>query len=103
MSVGRKILRGVGIAGLVFGVLISILLIYITAAEYRPEDVKTVSTGQGSVDARQGMTLRIATLNAGYAALSSDSDFFMGGGSGVQGESIEAIVDNVENTLLGSA
>lgn len=99
MSIGRKIWRGIGIAALVFGVVLGILLIYITVNEYRPEEVETVSTGEGSVDVSAGMTLRIATLNTGYAALYEGADFFMDGGSDVQGESLERIIENLNGIV----
>lgn len=99
MSRTKKILRGLGIAGIVAAVLLAILLIYITANEYRPADVEVLSKGQGTVAAQAGMTLRVATLNTGYAALSAEADFFMDGGSDVQAESAERVVRNLNGMV----
>lgn len=99
MTRGRKILRGIGIVVLVAAILLAILLIYITVNEYRPADIETVSDGSGTIEAADGMTLRVASINTGYAALSAGADFFMDGGKSVQGESRELIIDNMNGII----
>lgn len=99
MSRRKKVLRGIGIAAAVVGVLLVVLLVYLTVNEYRPEAVEPLQAGQGILAGQDGMTLTVASLNTGYAALSKDADFFMDGGTGVQSKSLEQVVANMNGIV----
>ena len=81
-----KILCGVGI---VIGALLLIVILFfgwMTAVEYRPDDVEKVDidtvTGTGG-PLTEGSQINIMTWNIGYGALGDNADFFMDGGESV--------------------
>jgi endonuclease/exonuclease/phosphatase family metal-dependent hydrolase len=63
-----------------------VFVIYLTAAEYRPEERETLPVQAGAQTAprrlAQGDALSILTWNIGYASLDSTQDFVMDGGKG---------------------
>ncbi|MBR7148336.1 MAG: endonuclease [Firmicutes bacterium] len=72
------------------------LLIFVSTGEYLPDDIEPVAiTGSGSSSPSIGDSLRIATWNVGYGALSADQDFIMDGGSKVEPESEAIVLDNL--------
>ncbi|MBQ6948302.1 MAG: hypothetical protein IJN41_01325, partial [Firmicutes bacterium] len=72
------------------------LLIFVSTGEYLPDDIEPVAiTGSGSSSPSIGDSLRIATWNVGYGALSADQDFIMDGGSKVEPESETIVLDNL--------
>ncbi|MCR5213716.1 MAG: endonuclease [Eubacterium sp.] len=98
----QKILIGLGV---VVGFLLIVVLIFfgwMTAVEYRPEDVEKVEintvTGQGQ-KLIQGSSLKVMTWNIGYGALGDDADFFMDGGESV----MTTIPERVDVNLAGVA
>lgn len=84
----------------IFAVLLLLLgglLIYVTAAEYRPDDIEPVAiTGSGASSPSAGDSIRIATWNVGYGALSADQDFVMDGGTKVEPESEDIVLRNLK-------
>ena len=84
----RKVIRGLLIgAGVIVGaaVLAAVcLVIWLTAAEYKPAGVEFVSVeGEASGTLREGDEFTVMTWNIGYGALGDNADFFMDGGTGV--------------------
>ncbi len=78
-------------------ILLAGLLIYVTIAEYRPDDIEPVAiTGSGASSPSAGDSIRIATWNVGYGALSADQDFIMDGGTKVEPESEDIVLRNVD-------
>ena len=83
----KKALKWVGILLGVAGLAAIGLVLWLTVREYRPdpvEDVKIDRTGAPKqVFLSPGDSLTVLSLNAGYAGLGKDSDFFMDGGTDV--------------------
>jgi endonuclease/exonuclease/phosphatase family metal-dependent hydrolase len=95
-AVWKKILLVIaGIAGclvLAFG----ILLLVLTAAEYRPEEIEDVTvSGNFSKTVSAGDSIRVLTWNVGYGALGDNADFFMDGGTHVMTADAERVKDNI--------
>lgn len=87
----------------VLGIVVVILAIvgagvgYLTAVEYRPEDVETLEViGNASKKLSIKDKLSILTFNVGYGCNDKDSDFFMDGGKKVLGESKEVVEKNMK-------
>lgn len=73
------------------------LLAYVTVTAYYPADIEPVTiSGSGTSSPAVGDTLRLATWNVGYGALSSDQDFIMDGGTKVEPESEDIVLRNLE-------
>jgi endonuclease/exonuclease/phosphatase family metal-dependent hydrolase len=76
------------------------LVLYLTVTEYKPDAVTPVQVHQ-----HQGETvnvqdeLTITSFNIGYAALDSDVDFFMDGGSMSRGLSRERVEQNLAKII----
>ena len=83
---------GLGLACIITLVMLVFcaLLIWLTVDEYKP-DAREPLTVAGSAGNRPapGDTLRVLTLNTGYASLDATQDFFMDGGRGVRPPSSE--------------
>ena len=83
----KKALKWVGILLGVAGLAAIGLVLWLTVREYRPdpvEDVKIDRTGAPKqIFLSPGDSLTVLSLNAGYAGLGKDSDFFMDGGTDV--------------------
>lgn len=70
---------------------------YLTLREYKPADTEVVELdGEGTKTAKIGDTVSVLTFNTGYGALDRDHDFFMDGGSDVNGDSEEQIRNNLK-------
>lgn len=70
---------------------------YLTAVEYRPEDVETLEViGDASKKLSIKDKLSILTFNVGYGCNDKASDFFMDGGKKVLGESKEVVEKNMK-------
>lgn len=83
----KKALKWVGILLGVAGLAAIGLVLWLTVREYRPdpvEDMKIDRTGAPKqAFLPPGDSLTVLSLNAGYAGLGKDSDFFMDGGTDV--------------------
>ncbi|MCC8150665.1 MAG: endonuclease [Lachnospiraceae bacterium] len=92
----KKRLKRVGTVFLVVLLAVAAILIYYTVREYRPDEVEVIETaGDGTESLTMGDTCTILTYNTGYAALSSEEDFFMDGGTKVRPDSEEVVEDNL--------
>lgn len=93
----KKLLKIV--LGIVLGIvaLIAVAVGYLTAVEYRPEDIETLDVkGESSKKLNLKDKVSVLTFNVGYGCNDEKSDFFMDGGSKVLGESEEAVEKNME-------
>ena len=73
------------------------LLGFLTLREYNPADTLEVEVdGEGTKTARIGEPMTVLTFNTGYGGLDADQDFFMDGGSGVNAQSEEQVMGNLE-------
>ena len=69
---------------LTFLLIAAAMLVFFSINEYRPDAIEPVEiAGSGTKALAVGDSLRIATLNTGYAALDETADFFMDGGSSI--------------------
>lgn len=90
----KRLVKGICFVLLAVVLLVAALFGYLTATEYRPDDVEAV-TPDGSAAVFSGDTLKLVTFNTGYAGLGRKSDFFMDGGKGVRPESEEYVRENI--------
>jgi hypothetical protein len=82
--VWKKIILAVIIVILCLLLTFGILILVLTATEYRPEDTEAVTVnGKYSKTLSAGDSIRVLTWNIGYGALGDNADFFMDGGSHV--------------------
>ena len=97
---GRVILRAAGIVLLAIVVLFAGLIGYLSATEYRPDDMEKADVQGAAADTlRPGGSLEVVTWNIGYGALGDDADFFMDGGSGVRAEDEARVRENLDGIL----
>ncbi len=94
MAKPKKILRGVGIGFLVLVVLILVVLGWFTLREYRPDPVETVETPSGEKKLSLEDSFCVVTYNTGYSGLDASKDFFMDGGTQVQPDTKEQVLNN---------
>ena len=76
----RRIFRIIGIVILAVIVLVAALLLWLTAAEYKPAAVENVDIAAAAAAGTQptvGDSISVLSWNIGYAGLGKDSDFFM--------------------------
>ena len=80
---------------------VAIVLGWLTATEYKPADVETltVTAGARHDQAQIGKLYKLVTLNVGYAGLGRDEDFFMDGGKNVQPKNQAEVTDNLSGLL----
>ena len=81
----KRTLKRIGI--ILLSILLTLLLIiggfviYLTAAEFKPEPVETLEIGgQAKKTLQAGDSLRVLSYNIGYGSLDQTQDFFMDGG-----------------------
>ena len=98
----KRTLKRIGI--ILLSILLTLLLIiggfviYLTAAEFKPEPVETLEIGgQAKKTLQAGDSLRVLSYNIGYGSLDQTQDFFMDGGKNVRPASDE----NVRNNIAG--
>ncbi len=95
----QKILAGIGI---VIGAILLIVICFfgwLTAVEYRPDDVEKVEIDTAAGEGKkltEGSSLSLMTWNIGYGALGDNADFFMDGGESV----MTAIPERVDVNLV---
>lgn len=68
---------------------------YLSATEYRPDDIEDAAAAGEAMHLYAGEPLRIVTFNTGYAGLGEEADFLMDGGQGVNPESEELVKKNM--------
>ena len=82
---------------LAIAVLAGGLIGYLTVTEYSPAYAENAD--RGSVNAIEqlnfGQTYSVLSFNTGYGGLGEDADFFMDGGTGVNPESLETVLENM--------
>ncbi len=82
----RRAGKIIGIAAAVCVAAFAALLVFLTAAEYRPAAVESVGITEGAGGSEKkdtpgpGTELTVVSWNAGYGALGDNADFFMDGG-----------------------
>ena len=99
-----RILRAFGIVLLCIVILLTGLVGFLSATEYRPAERETLDVaGTASRTLRAGDTLTVVTWNIGYGALGDNADFFMDGGTMVKtadenrvGQNMDTICDAVD-------
>ena len=79
MQVWKKILFGIISVLCIFALAYGLLLLYLTATEYKPvETEKLALAGEAAQkEISLGDSLKIMTWNVGYGALGDNADFFM--------------------------
>ena len=99
-SLAVRIFRGVGIALLAVVVLLAGGIAFLSATEFRPQDVEAVElsgASSGTLTAGDGIT--VVTWNVGYGALGDNADFFMDGGTMVQSADEARLEQNLSGIL----
>ncbi len=98
--IAKKILKVILIILAVILAAVAGLAAFLTATEFRPADVETL-TPEGNAGAayQTGDELTILTWNIGYAALGDDAEFFMDGGTSVRAEDEDRVRENMEAIL----
>lgn len=91
----RKIIKIFGKVVLCIVIVAALFLGYMTVREYRPDEIESVEASKGTEILKEGDTFSVVTYNTGYAGLSRDEDFFMDGGSKVQPDSAELVMENL--------
>lgn len=96
----KRILKRIGV--ILLSILLTMLLIaagfviYLTAAEFKPEPVETLEIGgQAQKTLKAGETLSVLSYNIGYGSLDKTQDFFMDGGRNVRPETDENVRGNI--------
>lgn len=79
---------------------VGILLIYLTATEYKPQSRQAAEAIKVEAGELSDTDLTIYSWNIGYAGLGKDSDFFMDGGEMVDPPDQETVTENL--TAIGS-
>jgi endonuclease/exonuclease/phosphatase family metal-dependent hydrolase len=98
--VWKIIIRAV--IGVILGLLLAfgILILVLTATEYRPEDTEAVTVnGKYSKTLSVGDSIQVLTWNIGYGALGDNADFFMDGGTHVLTATTERVQENISNII----
>ena len=97
---GRIIKRIIGVFLILIFIAVAAggaLVGFLTLREYKPADTEAVEIlAEGTKTVKMGDTISLLTFNTGYGALDSEHDFFMDGGSDVNGDSEEQIMRNVD-------
>lgn len=77
-------------------ICIALLLIKLTAGEYRPKDTVALEiNGRSEGVVAPGDEMRLMTFNIGYGGLGRESDFFADGGTNVQPKDLELVQKNL--------
>ncbi len=93
----KKVLRIVGIICLILLIAVGALLAYLSLTEYKPNDQEELQgEGSGTKKIGIGEELTVLTYNIGYGALDHAHDFFMDGGSDVNAESKQQVLENMQ-------
>ena len=96
-SIGKRILRAVGIVVAAVLVLIIGFVGFLTITEFRPEERETIAVeGTAARTLAVGDTITVMGWNIGYAALDEDADFFYDGGTQVRAESVADVEKNMK-------
>ena len=99
-SIGKRILRVIGIIIAFILIFVMGLLAFVSVTEYMPDDRETVDAeGTAARVLSAGDTVTVMSWNIGYGALGEDADFFMDGGTMVRAESIETVEKNMQGIL----
>lgn len=94
----KKFLKVLLCIVLVLIIAVLSFFLYLTATEYRPDDVTALEVRGEAFDAAPvGQEIKIISWNIGYCGLGAESDFFMDGGKEVQA----ADKDTVQRYLTG--
>lgn len=96
----KRTLKRIGT--ILLSILLTLLLIvagfviYLTAAEFKPEPVETLEIGgKAQKTIQAGGTLSVLSYNIGYGSLDKTQDFFMDGGKNVRPETDENVRKNI--------
>ncbi len=101
-TIGKIALKAIGVCAAAVGIILLIL----TAAEFRPISTEEpeVAWGNETRGIREGDQIELLTFNIGYAGLDQNADSFRHGGEQNTPESKETIEENLEglSALLNS-
>lgn len=92
----RKIIKRIGIGVLGIIVVIASVLVFYTVQEYRPSEIENIEVKSEGESLSVNQTLKILSMNTGYAGLDKSQDFFMDGGTGVRPESEDIVKQNMK-------
>lgn len=99
-GVAGKIFQLIGIGLLVIVLLAGGVIGFLSATEYRPDEIETVAVeGTPSKELSVGESFTVLSWNAGYGALDETADFFMDGGKSVRAEDAETVEENLDGIL----
>ncbi|NLI22379.1 MAG: endonuclease [Clostridiales bacterium] len=101
MRVLRGLLKVLGILILTVIVAAAGLIAWLSATEYMPADVETLTVYAGARHdtAQVGRRYTLASLNIGYGGLGRDEDFFMDGGKNVLPKDKAEVEDNLSGLV----
>ena len=101
MRLLRGILKLILVLVLVAVVAAAGVIGWLTAVEYRPADVETLTVKAGARHdaANIGQLYKIVTFNVGYGSLGSEEDFFMDGGKNVLPKNKAEVTENLTGLL----
>ena len=94
----KKILKAALVIVLIPAAAAIGLIVWLSAAEYRPqavEELSFVSQGAPSRALPVGESLRVMSWNIGYGGLGDNADFFMDGGSQVKSSDRQRVEENL--------
>ena len=90
---------------LIGGVVLILLLIpvsiisYSASTEYKPKEIENSRIIKNNISSKTKKTMKITTLNAGYACLDKSQDFFIEGGKGSRCISRDRTQSNLKNIV----
>lgn len=103
MKIMKKILKIVLRIVLVLVIAFAVLVVYLTAAEYKPADRETLEVnGKCERKLKLNQPFSVMTWNIGYGALGANADFFMDGGTHVQTASRDRVETNLTDIAQNS-
>lgn len=91
----KRIMKRIGIGVLGVVIIIVSVLAYYTIQEYRPDQIENIEVKSEGKLLNVNQTIKILSLNTGYAGLDKSQDFFMDGGNMVRPDSQEIINQNL--------
>ncbi len=78
----------------------AVLIGYLTAAEYYPKENEELAlSGEGTMELKEGDSLKVMTWNIGYGSLGETADFFMDGGTHVKTADEAGVRANMDGML----
>ena len=98
-GVKKRVLKIIGMVVLSLVVVVAGVLGFYTLQEYRPKEIEEITPVSQGKMIQPNQSLSILTYNTGYAGLDQSQDFFMDGGTKVNPESQEKVIENMKGIL----